>query len=137
MAPPRRTVQATALETTSPPATLSSAQSIARVIKAEGNNLYTVELPSHKTVLVELPSRFRSTIWIKRGGFVVVDTEAFDDRDNKLAGEILNVVRDEKEWRKQPYWPAEFPKKNSVQDSDDEESNVGKMPPAEDTDEES
>ena len=84
---------------------LGEGQAIARVKKAEGNNLYSVELPLRKeSLLVELPSRFRSQIWIKRGGYVVVDTSAFAERDNKLDGEIINVVRDEKHWRKQAYW---------------------------------
>lgn len=57
------------------------------------NNLYNAELPNSKSVLVELEAKFRSTIWIKRGSYVVVDTEALADRDNKLDGEIMNVVR--------------------------------------------
>ena len=87
-----------------PPDALSEGQSIARVTKAAGNNLYNADLPSGRPILVELPSRFRSTIWIKRGSYVVVDTKALADRDNKLDGEIINVVRDEREWRKQSYW---------------------------------
>jgi probable RNA-binding protein EIF1AD len=43
-------------------------------------------------------------VWIKRGSFVVVDTSALADRENKLDGEIVNVVRDEKDWRKMAYW---------------------------------
>ena len=102
---PKRNLLATALETSSPPASLDDGHAIARVQKAEGKNLYTVELPSStKPLLVELPSRFRSQIWIKRGGYVVVDTAAFAGRDNKLDGEIANVIRDEREWRKQLYW---------------------------------
>ena len=105
MGKPKRHLLATAAQTSSPPATLEIGHSIARVIKAEGNNLYSVEYPRGKEpLLVELPSRFRSQIWIKRGGFVIVDTSAFEDRNNKLNGEIVNVVRDEKEWRKQGYW---------------------------------
>ena len=105
MGRPKRNLLATAEETSTPPAILGEGQTIARVKKAEGNNLYSVELPSGKeSLLVELPSRFRSQIWIKRGGFVVVDTSAFEERDNKLDGEIINVVRDEKHWRKQAYW---------------------------------
>ena len=101
----KRNLLATAKETTTPPMSLGESQVIARVKKAEGKNLYSVELsPGGKTLLVELPSRFRSQIWIKRGGHVVVDTLAFDDRDNKLDGEIVNVVREEKQWRKQAYW---------------------------------
>ena len=81
----------------------------------------------------------------------MVDTAAFEDRENKLSGEIVNVVRDEKQWRKQAYWsversfrcrpltdnprPAEFIKRSMYpEDSEDEESTVGKMPPAEDSD---
>ena len=105
MGRPKRNLLATAEETSTPPAILGEGQAIARVKKAEGNNLYSVELPSGKeSLLVELPSRFRSQIWIKRGGYVVVDTSTFAERDNKLDGEIINVVRDEKHWRKQAYW---------------------------------
>lgn len=107
MGRPKRNLLATAEETTTPPASLEDSHTIARVKKAEGKNLYSVELsPKGKMLLVELPSRFRSQIWIKRGGYVVVDTSAFDDRDNKLDGEIVNVVREEKQWRKQAYWSA-------------------------------
>jgi len=38
-----------------------------------------------------------------------VDTKAFDDRDNKLGGEIVNVVRDVKQWRKETYWSVLSP----------------------------
>ena len=105
MGRPKRILLATAEETATPPASLDESHMIARVKKAEGKNLYSVEIsPGGKTLLVELPSRFRSQIWIKRGGYVVVDTSAFDDRANKLDGEIINVVREEKQWRKQSYW---------------------------------
>jgi probable RNA-binding protein EIF1AD len=104
MGPPRRKVLATAEETLFPPDELQQGQQIARVIKAAGSNNYVVELPSKESVLVELPSRFRSTIWMKRGSYVVIDTNTLPDRDNKLAGEIVNIVRDEKAWRKAPFW---------------------------------
>jgi len=135
MGRPRRDLIATAEETSTPPNVLDQGQAIAQVVKAEGNNLYKVELPNRDSLLVELPARFRSTIWIKRGGYVVVDTTAFEDRENKLHGEIVNVVRDEKHWRKQEYWPSEFVKKSAYpDDSDEEESIVGKMPPSDDSD---
>jgi len=105
MGRPKRYLLATAKETSTPPAGLAAGQAIARVNKAEGNNLYSVELPSKKEpLLVELPPRFRSQIWIKRGGYVVIDASAFEGRENKLSGEIVNVVREEKQWRKQAYW---------------------------------
>ena len=136
MGPPRRKLQETVEATLTPPDSLAEDQFIARVIKAEGNNLYSVELPSAKTLLVELPSRFRSTIWLKRGGFVVVDATGLADRDNKLDGEIVNVVRDERQWRKGSYWPKEFVKKSAAMASGDEkDSTVGKMPPSDDEEE--
>ncbi|KAL4919732.1 hypothetical protein BDW62DRAFT_199455 [Aspergillus aurantiobrunneus] len=134
MAPPRRKVLATAEETLFPPDELLPGQEIARVIKATGNNIYSVEFPSKKKALVELPSKFRSTIWMKRGSFVVVDTNALDTRDNKLGGEIVNIVRDEKAWRKTTYWPKEFVKKPVVLSDDEDDSNVGKMPSSDESD---
>jgi len=64
-----------------------------------------------------------------------VDTKDAGVRENKIQGEILNVVRDEREWRKEPYWPKEFPKVSSYPvDSDEEDSVVGKMPPSNESD---
>lgn len=105
----KRAFLATAEETSSPPSSLPTGQTIAQIVKAEGTYLYSVRIPSqNEPLLVELPSRFRSQIWIKRGGYVVVDTSAFDNRDNKLDGEIANIVRNEREWRKYPYWLEPF-----------------------------
>ncbi|GAD98962.1 eukaryotic initiation factor 1A [Paecilomyces variotii No. 5] len=136
MGPPKRRMLATAEETLSPPDNLTEGQAIARVIKATGNNIYLVELPSKTTILVELPARFRSTIWMKRGSYVLVDTRALEDRENKLSGEIVNVVGDEKAWRKAPYWPKEFVKQSLLptEDDDEEESTVGKLPPSDESD---
>ncbi|KAL9013768.1 MAG: hypothetical protein Q9173_001550 [Seirophora scorigena] len=142
----KRHLLATAQETLTPPPSLNENHAIAKVRKAEGKNLYSVELPSSSRtegeealllLLVELPSRFRSQIWLKHGGYVVVDTAAFAGRDNKLDGEIVNVVRDEREWRKQAYWPAEFVKKSLYpEDSDEEESHAGQLPPSDDSNDE-
>ena len=126
---PKRDIQAVAEETVTPPDALSSCQAIARVKQGAGNNLYQLELPTGKTLLAELPARFRSTIWIKRGSFVCVDTSTLADRDNKLGGEIMNVVRDERMWRKMSYWPAEFAAKKSSYDEGAEDEGP-QMPPS-------
>lgn len=104
MGPPRRKVLATAEETMFPPDELAETHQIVRAIKATGNNIYLIEQPDKTQMLVELPARFRSTFWIKRGSYVVVDTKASEERDNKIGGEIINIVRDEKAWRKAPFW---------------------------------
>ena len=98
-----------------PPVDLTLTQSIGKVEAIHGNNIYSVNLPASQALkgvcqLVELPPRFRNTMWIRRGGFVLVDCSAFEDRDNKLVGEIMAVIHDEKSWRKKPYWPVEFRK---------------------------
>ena len=104
MGRPKRQVLATIEDTITPPNTLPESHLIARIIKAEGKNLYAAELPGGKMILAELEAKFRSTVWIKRGSYVVVNTSALAERDNKLDGEIVNVVRDEKAWRKMNYW---------------------------------
>ena len=111
MGKPKRNVLAAAEESMTPPEALTDSQSLARVVKAEGNNLYTCELPNTKPILVELEPRFRNTIWIKRGGYVLVDLASADERpaSSRVVGEIINVVRDEKAWRKQGYWSV-FPR---------------------------
>ncbi|KAK5165080.1 uncharacterized protein LTR77_009177 [Saxophila tyrrhenica] len=118
----KRELHAIADETSTPPAALPSSHIIGQVKQAAGKNLYQLELADGQTILAELGSRFRSTVWMKRGSFVVVDTSALADRENKLGGEIVNVVRDERAWRKMSWWPKEFATKKSAyeDDSDDE-----------------
>lgn len=137
MPKPRRDVLAVLEQASSPPHDLAPSQRIACVIEAKGKNLYTIELceaNDKARLLVELPARFRSTLWIKRGGYVVVDIGLFADRENKLGGEIVNVIRDEKIWRKMPYWPADFVinrMNDDKSDASDDDSVTGKMPPSE------
>lgn len=57
------------------------------------------------------------------------DRKVFGERDNKIGGEIVNVVREEKLWRKRSYWPAAFGKKRVDQtESNENESRVGRLP---------
>jgi probable RNA-binding protein EIF1AD len=104
MARRKRIILAAAEESSTAPSALTATQTIARVIKAAGNNLYSCSLPDKRIVLVELNSLFRNTMWIKRRGYVLIDTKEADARQNKLDGEIINVVRDERVWRKEAYW---------------------------------
>jgi probable RNA-binding protein EIF1AD len=108
MGKPKRAVLAAAQESMTPPDELTHTQFVARVVKAEGNSLYTCELPNGKPIIAELEPRFRNTIFIRRGGYVLVDLESAEERlkTSRVMGEIINIVRDEKEWRKQPYWYA-------------------------------
>ncbi|KAL2760115.1 hypothetical protein ACRALDRAFT_2038821 [Sodiomyces alcalophilus JCM 7366] len=135
MARPKRNVVAAAQESTTPPDALQPNQSLGRVVKAEGNNLYTCQLPNKKEILVELAQRFRNAVWIKRGGYVLTERFPEEQQNGRLVGEIINVVGDEKTWRKQPYWPKEFVKNSGLEDEEDEDSTVGKLPPSDSEDE--
>lgn len=104
MGRPKRSVLAAAEESLTPPDTLGPNQSVVRVVKPGGNNLYTCELPNTKPIVLELAQRFRNTIWIKRGGYVLAEVYEDVSVDSRAMGEIVNVVRDEKLWRKQSYW---------------------------------
>ncbi|OTB08294.1 hypothetical protein M426DRAFT_8102 [Hypoxylon sp. CI-4A] len=133
MARSKRNIRAAAEESETPPDQLTETQSVARVIKAEGNNLYACSLPNQRLVLVELADRFRNTIYTRRGGYVLVELSPAGERKGKVEGEIVNVVRDEKAWRKQSYWPKEFPR--IIHGDDNEDSIVGQMPPSDSEDE--
>lgn len=102
----KRDILATTEESVTPPSELTPSQSVARVVKAEGNNKYICELPNKKTALLELQPRFQNTVWIRRGGYVLIDVAPGGESRgaSRVAGEIINVVRDERAWRKQPYW---------------------------------
>lgn len=104
MGRPKRNVLAAAEEALTPPDSLLPNQSVVRVVKPQGNNLYACEFPNKKPVVLELAQRFRNTIWIKRGGFAVAERYGEGSESLRAEGEIVNVVRDEKLWRKQPYW---------------------------------
>ncbi|KAK2060364.1 translation initiation factor 1A/IF-1 [Colletotrichum caudatum] len=132
MGRPKRAALQAAEDTLTPPDALEKNQAIVRVVKAEGNNLYACELPNKKDIVFELAQRFRNTIWIKRSGYVLA--ERYDEPHGRVMGEIINVVRDEKAWRKQSYWPKEFAKTNTYDDSEESDSNVGKMPPSDSED---
>lgn len=109
--PPRRVLNVLDDITSTPPSTLEPSQSIARIASAQGRDCFRVILPSiytpalevadPKNVLVELASEFRGKTWMRRGGYVLVDLAK---RGKKIEGEIVNVVREEKEWRAMPYW---------------------------------
>lgn len=88
-----------------PPSPLPPSQVIARISHAQGKNLFICTLPgSTDTLLAELAPIFRGKAWLRRGGYVLVDTTTFEGRDNKIGGQIVNVVRNERNWKKMDYW---------------------------------
>ena len=103
--PPRSIVSTLDDLTSAPPESpLLGSLMIGRISQAQGKYLFTCVFPSGEIVLAELAQIFRGKAWLRRGGYVLVDRTAFEDRGNKIEGQIVNVVRNEKAWRKMDYW---------------------------------
>lgn len=104
--PPRSKAQITkALASLTPPDALLPTQTIARIDKALGHSQYGCLLPSKAIVTTDLEERFRQTVRVERGNYVLV--ERYDPKEvteGGAVGKIINIARDEKQWRKMPYW---------------------------------
>eukprot|EP00095_Tigriopus_kingsejongensis_P011625 snap_masked-scaffold638_size121162-processed-gene-0.15 protein:Tk11625 transcript:snap_masked-scaffold638_size121162-processed-gene-0.15-mRNA-1 annotation:"unknown" len=85
----------------------SSGQSIVRVLGGRGNNLHEVEDAQGQKFLVSMPNKFRRSIWVKRGDFVVVETI---EEGDKVKAEIAQVLYKEtiRYFKQQNVWPAQF-----------------------------
>ncbi|KAG4305328.1 hypothetical protein PORY_001498, partial [Pneumocystis oryctolagi] len=104
----KKKIQKLGQMTIDPPDELSVGQEIACVMEVKDHDLYLCKIANGETLLAELPSRFRCKIWVKRGGFVVLDTQAFNKKECKIRAEIFMVIQNEKAWRKKKYWPDAF-----------------------------
>uniref|UniRef100_A0A7E4ZYW6 Probable RNA-binding protein EIF1AD n=1 Tax=Panagrellus redivivus TaxID=6233 RepID=A0A7E4ZYW6_PANRE len=82
-------------------------QRVAQVGQSRGNNLHEVVDETGERYLASMPTKFRNTVWIKRGQFVVV--EAIEEGD-KVKGEIVNVLDEESilHLENTGRWPAHF-----------------------------
>ncbi|CAF1406434.1 unnamed protein product [Adineta ricciae] len=90
---------------------------IVKIIAPRGNNLHEVVTPNGSTFLVSMPTKFRNTIFIKRGDYVLV--EDIEEGD-KVKAEIVQILlRDNIKYiRSQNCWPKEF---EVAQEDEDEE----------------
>ncbi|GMS80079.1 hypothetical protein PENTCL1PPCAC_2254, partial [Pristionchus entomophagus] len=81
--------------------------SIAQVVGARGNNLHEVLNESGESYLVSMPSKFRKSVWIRKGQFVVV--RAIEEGD-KVRAEIEHVLDAENVLyiREHNKWPERF-----------------------------
>lgn len=96
----------------------------------ESEDEVKADLPGPELV-VEMPPKFRNTVFVKRGGFCVItvyqeiaDLETTPELSSyKVHGDISNIIRNVREWQKYPYWPAEYKRQTKGWDiSSDEES---------------
>lgn len=102
--------------------TVSDDQFIVKVLQAKGNSLYEIETPDNNKYLVSMPSKFRKTVWVKPGSFVVIEEIK---EGNKVKGEITNVLMKHhiKLLKKNGDWPEQFETDKKVDIYDDDNFN--------------
>ncbi|RMX46593.1 hypothetical protein pdam_00019725 [Pocillopora damicornis] len=64
-------------------------EQMGRILGGRGNNLHEVETSDGTKFLVSMPSKFRKSVWIKRGDFVIVDPI---EEGNKVCAEIVHIL---------------------------------------------
>lgn len=89
----------------------SGNQEIVRVAASRGNNLHEVVDAKGKSFLVSMPTKFRKSVWIKRGNFVIV--EPIEEGDKVQAEIIVILYRDQIRYiKRENQWPAAFDSSN-------------------------
>lgn len=48
-------------------------QQIVQVKESKGNNLHEVETSDSTSFLISMPCKFRKTVWIKKGDYIIVE----------------------------------------------------------------
>jgi len=86
-----------------------------------------------QTFLLELPSKFRKSVWIRRGSYVIATT-AEELSGTKLQGVIEHVISSDqvKEWKRKGLWPNGF---DQTETQPEEEAPPDEADVAENTDE--
>lgn len=106
-------------------------QEIVKVISSRGNNLHEVETTIGENYLVSMPTKFRKNVWVKRGGFILVEPIAEGD---KVKAEMVRLLTNEhiKEFKKHGVWPEAFcDKKEANSTEEDIWVNTNRMTAAE------
>lgn len=92
---------------------LAEGQAIVRALGSRGSNIVEVEYPNGRQTLVIMPAKFNKMLWVRRGGFLIVEDSAAAEADTatQVTGTIRTVLYSEhiKELLKLPgVWPSEF-----------------------------
>ncbi|PFX17448.1 probable RNA-binding protein EIF1AD [Stylophora pistillata] len=94
-------------------------QQIVKILGGRGNNLHEVETSDGKKFLVSMPSKFRKSVWIKRGDFVIVDPI---EEGNKVCAEMVHILygKQIKYLKNEGLWPLAFADKASTDEKADD-----------------
>ncbi|KAG0317473.1 putative RNA-binding protein eif1ad [Dissophora globulifera] len=102
---------------------LEEGQRFARVLGTRGKNVHDVQFSDGDELLVNLPPKFRSLVWVKRGSYVIIQPADEDDR-TKVGGDITAVLFPDhiKQYKQEGIWPFEdpLPTLNTTKDDDDD-----------------
>ena len=88
-------------------------QEIVRIVCPRGNNLHEAEWVNGEKHLVSMPTKFRKSVWIKRGDFVIVEPITEGD---KVKAEIIHILFPDqiKELKRNKQWPEVFAKSEEL-----------------------
>ncbi|KAG0051432.1 putative RNA-binding protein eif1ad [Gryganskiella cystojenkinii] len=103
---------------------LESDQRFARVLGSRGKNIHEVQFPDGEELLVNLPPKFRSLVWVKRGSYVIIQPAEEEDK-TKVAGDIAAVLFPDhiKKYKQEGIWPFGDRNAKDVSSDEDEDSN--------------
>ncbi|DBA81272.1 hypothetical protein WJX79_004041 [Trebouxia sp. C0005] len=85
-------------------------QQIVRAKLSRGSNIFEAETADGRDLLCFLPAKFNKKLWIKRGGYIIVEEGDVDVQD-KVTATIVKVLfeQDVKALKKlSGVWPAAF-----------------------------
>ncbi|KAF9150530.1 putative RNA-binding protein eif1ad [Mortierella sp. AD011] len=87
---------------------LEEDQQFARVVGTRGKNIHEVQFKNGEEILVNLPPRFRSLVWVKRGSYVIIQPAEEEDK-TKVSGDIVAILFPDhiKQYKQQGIWPFE------------------------------
>eukprot|EP01027_Heterolobosea_sp_BB2_P009320 GEZU01013751.1.p1 GENE.GEZU01013751.1~~GEZU01013751.1.p1 ORF type:complete len:182 (+),score=65.77 GEZU01013751.1:95-640(+) len=100
----------TAEITTNYPVLSKDTEKIVRVVATRGTNQVEVEACDGEKMLVMMPTKFRKLIWIKRGDYLIIDTDLSEENTGKIKGIIEHVLQTQhiKHLKKMNMWPEQF-----------------------------
>jgi len=101
-------------------------QKIVKVTQIRGTNILEVVTPAKENFLCLLPTKFIKTVWVKKGGYLIVEPfeELFNNdkwKDIKLKGRVAHILlpKQIKYLKKNNnHWPKEFDDKDKEKEEE-------------------
>ncbi|KAF8938542.1 putative RNA-binding protein eif1ad [Haplosporangium gracile] len=101
---------------------LEEGQRFARVLGTRGKNVHEVQFSDNQELLVNLPPKFRSLVWVKRGSYVIIEPAEEEDK-TKVGGDIVAILFPDhiKTYKQQGIWPFTDQLSRSLHNDSDSE----------------